>query len=238
MNEITQIFLRSIFAFGLAFIMARLLGRKLISQMTFFDFLVGISLGTLTASLALGTRYTIAGAMTGLVTFSLLTITMGFLSIKSFKARKLFESEPVVVVSNGRIVDQNMKKIRYDLDSLMMHLRHKNVFNVGDVEFAILETDGKISVELKSQKQPVTPSDLNIPTQYKGLMKELIVDGNVMEENLTKINLSKEWLEDKLKNKGINSPNVVFFAGLDTTGNLYVSQKFEREEDEGQYGIE
>lgn len=237
-NEIIILF-RSIIAFALALIVARFLGRKLISQMTFFDFVVSVTLGTLTASVALGSDYLPADAITSIIVFALLAYFIGVLTISSIKAKKIFDSEPVVVIANGNINNENMEKIRYNVDSMLMHLRQKNVFNVADVEFAILEPDGKLSVELKSQKRPVTPSDINIPTKYEGLLTELVIDGNIMVENLNKANLNREWLDNELKNKGITSYENVFFAGLDTLGNMFISLKFNHtSEKSDQYGIE
>lgn len=238
-NYFVGIIIRSLLAYGLVFFAARILGRKLISQMTFFDFIVGISLGTLTASVALGAATTSAGAAAVIIVFTITTVLLGVINIKTLPGHKFVESEPVTIIENGKINDENMRKVRYDLSSLFMHLRQKNVFNIADVEFAIFEPDGKLSVQKKSQKQPLTPSDINVPSNYKGLMTELILDGLVLEENLNKINLDKQWLESQLKSKGIQSIDNVFFAGLDTSGNLYVSQKFDNQsEKHGEHGIE
>jgi uncharacterized membrane protein YcaP (DUF421 family) len=152
--------------------------------------------------------------------------------------RKLTNSEPVVVIANGRIIEQNMRKIRCQTTQLMMLLREKNAFNIGDVEFAVFETDGKLSVLKKSQQQPLTPADMKIPTPYKGLNKDLIIDGNVMRENLASANINEEGLRDMLAAQGIRDVREVFYGGVDTSGNLYVSKKVKRKEKEGQYGIE
>ena len=114
--------------------------------------------------------------------------------------------------------------MRYRLSELMAQLRMNNVFDISQVEFAILETSGKLSVLKKSSYQPVTPHDLNIPTKYMGLSIELISDGKIIDQNLKQINLDRYWLEDQLKAKGINDPSEVFLAVIDTQGNLYIDK--------------
>ena len=111
------------------------------------------------------------------------------------------------------------------MEDLMMMLRSKDVFNVDDVEFAVFEQNGKLSVLLKSQKKPLTPQDMNISTQYIGLPTNLIVDGRLNVEALKSVNLSKAWLEYHLKKKNIMNINDVFLAQLDTQGNLFIDMK-------------
>lgn len=231
--------LKTTIAYLLLLVVARFMGRKALSQMTFFDFAVIITLGSVTANLAMGEETKPIPTAVVLITLSALAIVTGYLHIKSAWIRKLSNSEPVTAVTNGKIVDHNLKKLRYTMDELNSLLRKKNVFNLSDVEFAIVENSGEISVLPKSQKQPLTPSDLNIPTGYKGLTKDLVIDGKTLEENLVSVNLDKNWLNTQLSNQGIQSVEQVFYAGLDSAGNLYVSVKQQdNQEQPGQYGIE
>ncbi len=217
--------LRAAIAYILLLVITRLSGRKMISQMTFFDFAVAITLGSLTANLGMGSQNTSLSAGTVMVTIAILAILTGFFATKSFTFRKLIDSEPVILVQNGHVIQKNMKKARITINLLNMLLREKNVFYIGDVEFAILENNGKLSVLPKSQKKPLTPSDIKVGTTYQGLTKDIIIDGNIMRDNLQDANLDEKWLLEQLKNKGIHNIRDVFFAGLDTSGNLYVSKK-------------
>lgn len=237
-QSIINIVLRAIVAFVLLMAVTRLIGRKTISQMTFFDFAVAITLGTLAASVGMGANTSSSSAATVMISFSLLAIITGYLHIKDFGFRKLVNSEPVTLIQNGEIVKENMQRTRTTINSLNALLREKNIFNIADVEFAIMETDGKLSVLPRSQKQPLTPSDLNISTSYKGLTKDIIIDGNIMYENLKDANLDEQWLANQLRNKGIEKAETVFFAALDTSGSLYISKGIEGSEKHGKYGIE
>lgn len=237
-QEILMSSLRISFAYLLLLTLTRIMGRKMISQLTFFDFVVGVIVGSVAANLSVSQQNPVLSGVTVLIVLALITIIIDFSNIKSMFSRKLTNSEPVTLVENGKIIDKNLEKTRLPLDNLMMLLREKNTFNIADVEFAIFETDGKLSVLKKSQKQPVTPSDLNIPTSYSGLTKDIIIDGKVMEENLKDAKLDNEWLMGKLRDNHFNSTQEVFYAGLDTSGNLYISSKNRIKEKEGQHGIE
>jgi uncharacterized membrane protein YcaP (DUF421 family) len=231
--------LRTIYLFVLLLVLTHLIGRKLISQMTFFDFLIGITLGPIGAHLALGKSVGMDVGLTVLTVLTALTIISALVTIRSRRWQKLIGSEPVVMIANGKIVRENMGKVRLTMNDLLMMLREKNVFNINDVEFALMETDGKISILKKSQKEPLTPENFNLPTTYKGLTKDLIMDGHVLKENLRDINLDQSWLDRELTTKGFGDPSEVFYAGLDTEGKLFISAKIDnRGEKPGKYGID
>lgn len=233
---ILQTVLLSIFVYLVTFLFSRILGRKLISQMTFFDFILGVAIGSALVNASIPS--TTLPALIVLSILFILTLLIDFAHLKSFSFRKTVESEPVVVVENGKIINQNMKKTRLTIEELMMLLREKNAFNIADVEFAILEFDGKLSVQPKSQKQPVTPSDLKLSTSYVGMTRDLIIDGNVMRENLKAVSLDDSWLKGQIRAYGIPDIRDVFYAGLDTSGNLYVSKKKLSGESPGTHGVE
>lgn len=238
-NVILNTIIRSIVVYILAVFLTRLMGRKLISQMTFFDFVVGVSMGAIIANAIVGQQFTPISAVTALILISVLVIATGYLHIKSFKARKILNSEPVTLVENGAIVEENMKNIRLTINELMMKLREKNTFNLADVEFAIMETDGELSVLPKADKQPLTPYHMNIQTTSAGLTKDIIIDGNVMKENLSSAGLDEDWLKAQLNSQNIKDVSEVFYAGLDNTKKLHISKKSENNsESHGKYGIE
>jgi uncharacterized membrane protein YcaP (DUF421 family) len=223
----------------LAILLARLMGRKLISQMTFFDFVVGVSMGSLSANAMIGSSRSLLSSVTSLVVISLLAIGTSYLHIKSFKARKLIDSEPVTLVENGVIVEENIKRIRMTINELTMKLREKNAFNLADVEFAIMEMDGQLSVLPKADKKPLTPFHINLQTTSTGLTKDIIIDGNLMKENLKGTGLNEQWLNSQLKRQKVNSISEVFYAGIDNNKNLYISKKnASNKEGHGKYGIE
>jgi len=155
-----------------------------------------------------------------LTTFSIILVSQ--LSLRYRPLRKLLAGESILLIQNGKILEKSLLRLNYSYDYLIQHLRQEKVFDISQVEFAILEPSGELSVQLKSQNQPLTPQDLHISTKYKGLASELILDGKVLEENLQNNDLSKEWLSKKLQEKGVSNVHEVAFAALSTNGNLYV----------------
>lgn len=224
-QEIVQSGIKTLIAYSLLLILTRMMGRKMVAQVTFFDFVVAIIIGSVVANISVNQDMPVVSGFTVLVVLSALTVCIQFLLMKSLLLRKLIDFGSIIVIENGKIISENLKTTRLRLDNMLMLLREKDAFSISDVEYAVLETDGKLSVLKKSQKQPVTPSDLNIPTMYTGLTKDLIMDGKVMEENLKGANLDKGWLLQKIQAQNYHSIEDVFYAGLDTSGNLYISSR-------------
>lgn len=223
MNEAVQILLRSAVAFFTLLIFTRMLGKQQVSQLTFFDYIIGITVGSIAADIIDFNR-NLGFQLLGLASWMSLALLLQVVTLKSRKLSKLIDGDPVPVVKNGKILEDNMAKMRYKTKELLEQLRLKGAFNLADVEFAVLETNGSLSVLKKSQHLPVTPDDLNIPTKYNGLSTALILEGEVIQENLQKCNLNQNWLLDELKKQGITDIKEVFIGSLDSSGNLYVDK--------------
>jgi uncharacterized membrane protein YcaP (DUF421 family) len=225
---ILEVFLQTFLAFFAILVFTRLLNKQQMAQLTFYDYVNGITFGSIAAALATDVQQRTWQHLLGLTLFAALTYLMSYLSLKSRPLRKLLEGEPTILIHNGKILEQNMAELRYNLDDLTSQLREKDCFSIADVEFAIAEPNGSLSVLLKTQKQPVTPVDLNIPTSYSGISTELIMDGKIIYPNLEQHNLDIKWLENELNKQGIYSVSEVVFACLDTAGNLYIDKKMDQ----------
>ncbi|WP_370511997.1 DUF421 domain-containing protein [Lysinibacillus sp. BW-2-10] len=152
---------------------------------------------------------------------------MGFIDIKSKNARKVTTGEPIIAIKEGKIMEDALRKTQLDMDSLNSMLRQKDVFSLNDVDYAFFETSGNLSVMKKENKQPVTKGGLHIPKQSKiyPTATEVVSDGVINTNNLTRLNLDNEWLEQQLKNAGVNSVSEVFFAEVQPDGSLYIDNK-------------
>lgn len=228
MTETIQVILRTTAAFFAILLITRLLNKEQVGQLTFYEYVTGITIGSMAATIAIDTNVKLFPDMVGLFIWAFLTFLMGYISLVSRPARKLLEGEPTVLVHNGKILESNMAKLRYNLDDLLIQLRSKSAFNLADVEFAILEPNGQLSVLLKSQKRPVTPEDLQIPTQYEGVSTELVLDGQIIVQNLTQLQLDQGWLMTQLAKHGVKNVGEVMLASLDSQGNLFVDLKRDR----------
>ncbi|TDX51565.1 YetF domain-containing protein [Orenia marismortui] len=224
MPEYLESIWRSVVVFLLLAVLTRLIGRKLLSQITFFEFVTGVTIGTVAGAYIVNSIRGI-WVLLAPVVLAISTIGLSYLTIKSLRIRKLIEGEPVVIIQNGKILEKNMLKARYNLDHLEMQLRGNGVFNLNEVEFAILESTGKLSVLKKTSFVPVTPTDLNLETSYKGIATEIIKDGEVLEQNLKQNNLDFKWLYNELRKFGINDMSKVMLASLNTDGSLYIDLK-------------
>lgn len=224
MNEALVVFVRGIIAFITLLIFTRILGKQQVTQLTFFEYILGITIGSIAASMTTDLTSRALPHWVGLATWTGSVWLVQWLTMRSRAIGRYINGEPVVLIMNGIIMERALRKIRYSADELLEELRHEKIFDLGMVEFAVLETNGKISVLKKSQYAPVTPNDLNIPTKYKGISTELIYDGVIIEENLQRINLDRAWLDRQLKILQIKSPGEVFLAVLDTEGELYVDK--------------
>jgi len=226
--EYVSVLIRTVLAFVTLFVVARLLGKQQLSQLTFYEYITGITMGDIAASIAIDAGRSPLYYMLALVAFAALTLGTGVITEKSRPLRKLIEGEPVVLVHNGKILEHNMAKSGYNMENLMMQLRERDAFDIREVEFAIAETDGYLTVLKKSQNRPVTPADLGVDTKYEGVPSEIIVDGQVIHQNLKQNHLDEAWLIARLQSMGYNSPQEIPYASLDSEGNLYVDDKRDR----------
>jgi uncharacterized membrane protein YcaP (DUF421 family) len=228
MSVILVVVIRSLISFFFLLILVRLTGKQQLSELTYFDYVVGITIGSIAATLSVTINQNTTATLTGMTIWSLLPILLAYISLHNIWVRKVVEGEATVVIENGKVLERQLGKLRLSIDDLLSQLRSKNVFNIADIEFAIFETSGKLSVQLKSQKQPLTPEDLNLPTRYKGLCTTIIDDGKILIDALKSLGLTKAWLYFQLNKQNIKETSEVALAQLDTTGNLYVDLKSEQ----------
>ncbi|MFB0920409.1 MAG: DUF421 domain-containing protein [Oscillospiraceae bacterium] len=223
MNEYIETVLRSAGTFVVLLCLALLMGRKQLSQMTFFDYIVGITIGSIAAVLTVDRTINIFDGAIAIVTWSVLPIIVGYIAMKSIRFRLLVDREPKVIIQKGVIINKNMLKEKYNVGDLLMQLRDKGVFDISEVDYAILEPNGKLSVLKKPQFSPVTPAEITLEPRQTGVMIELVIDGSIIEKHLESIKRDKDWLMGELKKRQIESVEKVVLAGYLPSGDLYVS---------------
>ncbi|MGE5675625.1 MAG: YetF domain-containing protein [Mycobacterium leprae] len=224
MGEVTIILFRALISFVTLLIFSRILGKSQISQLTFFEYVTGITIGSISGSLTTDLSVRPWPTFVGLVAWTVMALGTQWAQRTTRWVAKMIDSQPVILVQNGQILEQNLFKQRMTVDELTSLLRIKNVFDVKQVEFALLEPRGELSICLKSQNRPVTPDDLKIPTQYEGIGIEVIVEGKVVTQNLRQLHLNQAWLKEQLRSQGVYAFGDVFLAILDTQGKLYVDR--------------
>ena len=222
MPEFALILIRSILAFLLLLIMTRIMGKKQLSQLTFFDYCVGITIGSIAATMSVDQNVKISNGLVSLIIWGVFPICMALVALKSRTFLQLTDGTPAIIIKNGIILEKSMKKNQLAIDELMMLLREKDVFKVDDVEMAILETNGELSVMKKTKQSPVTPQQLNLTLEEEHAPTLIIVDGRILTENLNTLGYSEEWILGEVNKQGANNINDVFLAQIDSKGDLYI----------------
>ncbi|OPX87047.1 MAG: hypothetical protein A4E54_01806 [Pelotomaculum sp. PtaB.Bin117] len=215
---------RTVFVYFLVLLMIRLMGKRELGQLSPFDFVVAIIIADLAVIPMEVTGTPLWHSIIPLLTLGLLEVIMSYATLFSRPLRCIVCGSPQVIIKNNRLLRKEMRKARYNIDDILGQLREKGIVEISDVESAVLETSGKLSVILKSQHRPVTPADLGISTPYEGLPTVLVMDGSIMGENLKEIELDEKWLHEKLKERG-QDPKKILLATLGTDGKLFINEK-------------
>jgi uncharacterized membrane protein YcaP (DUF421 family) len=220
---ISELLIRIPISFFILYCLVRLLGKEEISQITFFNFTSAIALGSIAANMAFNKHVSIHNGIFVLVGWSILTVGMEFVSLKSKKARRIIEGEPIIVIKKGKIMEQALRSARLDMSGLKALLREKDIFSLADVQYAIFETDGNLSVMKKSKTDKSKKTDVHTnPDSSLPLATEIVSGGIVNFNNLTTLNRDEDWLLKELEQQGIKSIKEVFYAEIQQDGSLYV----------------
>lgn len=217
---------RTLIGFLLLLILTRILGKKQLSQMTFFTYITGIAIGNIAGDMVVHKDIKIIDGVIGLILWTILTIAIEYFALKSSKARILLDGEPTIIIKKGKIIEKAMSSNKLSMDDLTMLLRIKNVFSIAEVEYAILEPNGQLSVLKKEEYEPLTKKDSNIMVKRRPYIPtELVVDGKIVNKSLTELNINEDWLVNELKRKGFPHLKDIFYAELQTDGSIFVDQK-------------
>ncbi len=216
-----HIVFRALGAITALFLLTKMLGKKQIAQLTLFEYMVGITLGDIAGFISTDVEKNYGHGLIALGVWTLIPFGVEWLTLKSKWARDFFEGRGTVIIKDGKILEDNMKKERLNSDELMSQLRSKNAFVAADVEFAVLEANGELSVLLKSDQQPLTPKHLGITVAPVMAPQTVIMDGMILDEPLATAGLSRDWLLTELNSVGVTVDNV-YLAQVDGYQQLYI----------------
>ncbi|MCH5584129.1 DUF421 domain-containing protein [Shimazuella sp. AN120528] len=221
-----SLILRTTFIYFFILLMMRLMGKREIGKLSVFDLIVSFMLADLSAMIIEDKKLEIINGVTPIVTIVALQILLSFIMLKNRSVRKLIDGEPTVIVQHGQILDRVMAKSRYNLDDLMMQLREKNISNISDVEYAILERSGKLSVFPKTEKTAVTKEDLKLKN-LKAFHPPIpvVLEGKVLEDGLQQIGQNRFWLKKELRKKGYKDLSDIFYVSVNNEGKLFIDAK-------------
>lgn len=218
--ELLNVALTSVGSVVVLFILTKLIGNKQISQLNTFDYINGITIGSIAAEMATSLEDDFLKPLLSMVIYTIIVLLISFASARSVKMRRFFTGRSLMLLNNGKMYRENFKKSKLDLTEFLTQCRENGYFNIDKIQSAVFETNGKVSILPKAEEKPVTPKDLNIKMNKETPAVILIEDGVVLMENLRYTGNDTQWLNNELKNLGINKAEDVFLASCDSNNKL------------------
>lgn len=217
--EILKVVLTSVLSAAALFVIAKIMGHKQMSQLDFFDYITGITIGSIAAELATELEEPLK-PLVAMIVYGVIAVSLSVLTSKLPKIRKFINGTPTVVMNNGKLYRKNMKKAKLDLSEFLVMCRQEGYFNLSDIQTAVFEYNGRLTVLPVSSKRPLNPEDMNLSPQPSHISTEVIMDGRILEDNLRRMGLDLKWLQSRLKEQGFKSAKGVFLGVCDENKNL------------------
>ena len=217
--ELIKVVLTSLLSAVSLFIIAKIMGHKQMAQLDFFDYINGITIGSIAAELATELE-TPLKPLIAMVVYGIVALALTIIAHKFPKTRKYINGTPTIVMDNGKLYRKNMKKAKLELSEFMVLCRQEGYFNINDIETAIFEYNGRISIMPKSPKRPLAPEDINITPDKAVIFTEVIMDGRILHENLKRLGLDLTWLNKELKKQKYDNAKEIYLGICDENNNL------------------
>ena len=217
--DIIMVLLTSLLSVVSLFIIAKIMGHKQLSQLDFFDYISGITIGSIAAELATELEEPIKPLL-ALVVYGAVSVALSLLTHKLPRTRKYINGSPSILMNNGKLYRKNFKKSKLDLSEFMVLCREQGYFDLNDIQTVVFEHNGKLSILPISTKRPVTPEDMGIKPKPAHINTEVIMDGRILNENLKRRGLDEIWLDKQLKAQGYQSAKEIFLGVCDNDNKL------------------
>ena len=225
MSNFFNICFRTILVLIILFFITKMMGKKQISELNFFDYVVGITIGSIAADISLDIEKNMIAGIAALFIYGFISYIISFVSIKSILARRFFIGVPTVLVEKGKIIESGLKKSKIDVNDLLMEARENGYFNLDEIDYALMEVNGNISFLPKEKEKPVTKKDMKIKCSNEGLTVNAIIDSKYMVNNMKAINKDKEWLDHELKVNGYDNYDNILLATIDNNYKVTIYEK-------------
>lgn len=222
MQDILKVVVLSVVSEIVLFVLTKLMGNKEMSQLSMFDYIIGITIGSIAAEMATALESDYMQPLVAMIVYAIIAIVISLVCTKSLKARRFIYGNSLILMDNGKLYRKNFKTAKLDLNEFLVQCRVNGYFNLADVKTAILESNGKISFLPKSENRPTTPSDFNMVPSPATINVNLILDGRILHENLKNSGHDEMWLQKQLVSQGFEKPEQIFLATLDNQNNLSI----------------
>lgn len=219
----STVLLETVITFGVLLLYTRILGKKQMSHLTHYNYMSGITIGSIAANIIIAPGTEFLKELIALSLWCFLTPLIDFISLKSSALRILLDGEPTIIIKKGKLLSKPLKNMRINLDDVTMLLREQNIFSIKDIDYAIMEPNGKISVLKTAGKESVTKEELQLPLPpSRYFPSEIIIDGKIVSKNLKELGLSPSWIASELHRLGYSRVTEIFYGELQSDGSLYV----------------
>lgn len=225
-----KVLLTSIGSIVMLFALTKLIGNKQISQLSLFDYINGITIGSIAAEMATSLEMDFLMPMLAMTIYALSAFTLSLIASKSIKARRFINGKAIILFDNGKLYFDNFKRSKLDINEFLTQCRVGGFFDLSQIQTAIFEPNGSISILPKAEYRPLNPTDINLQLPKEKAPINLIVGGDVLEENLKRCGRDKNWLSDRLKAQGVKNPSGVYLACINSSDELEVYVKITGED--------
>ena len=223
--EVLDVIMRALVSLVVLFFVTKMLGKKQVSQLSVFDYVIGISIGNFAAEMTTDLDIPYINGVLSVLIFGIVAYLVSYFTMKSIKLRRFFMGTPTMIIQNGKILIDNMRKVKLDINDLLEECRTEGYFDISQIEYALMEANGHISILPKGENLPVTIKDMNLKVQKQGLCANLVIDGKIMNENLKNVHKDEDWLRKELKIKGYKELDNILLATLDINEKLVIYEK-------------
>lgn len=226
--ELLNVFFASIGSVVALFILTKIMGKREMSQLSMFDFIIGITIGSIAAEMATALEDDFMKPLTAMTVYAMFSVLISYINLKSITLRRFLYGKSLILLDNGEINDKNLKKARLDVSEFLTQCRNSGYFNIDNLQTVILEPNGKISFLPKSTDRPVTPNDLKLKPSEEKPAINVIIDGKILADNLEYSGNNEKWLYKKLKEQGIIKLTDVFLATCSSKNELSIYVKLKK----------
>lgn len=227
-KEILEVSYRALISLVALFLITKLLGKKQVSQLSLFDYVIGISIGNFAAEVTINLEAEWINGVVAVLIFGVVAYLVSILTMKSIVARRFFMGAPTVVIQNGKIIKESLRRVKFDINDLLEECRNNDVFDLNQINYALMEANGKLSILLKPEYLPLTPNDMKVKVNKNGLVANIIIDKKIMKNNLSQMGKDEKWLMKELKVKGVSLEDVLL-GTLDIDDKLTIYKQKENE---------
>lgn len=229
-TELLNVTLRALISLITLFLVTKMIGKKQVSQLSLFDYVIGISIGNFAAEMTINLESEEIYGIIAVLIFGLVAYIVSILTIKSITLRRFFMGTPTILIQKGKILQKNFIKVRYDINDILEQCRIKGYYDISNIEYAIVEANGELSILPKADYRPSTNIDNKNKVQNDGLCANIIIDGKLIHKNINYVNITEEKILKELKNKNIDINNILL-ATYDINNKIKFYEKNKNEKE-------